>query len=366
MTAAAAPAPAGSPGGGRGLQRLLDGLVHAKGGPPGVIVVLRGDGRTVVLRAGHGALEEERPPRIDDHMRIASVAKAFSGAVALRLVSRGRLGLDDTLAKRLPDLPAQWGRVTLRQLLQHTSGLPDFSRAPAFGQILRQDPHHRFASRRLLHFVADQPLAFAPGTRYAYSNSDNIAVALMAEAVTHQRYEKLLDELVYDPLELDATSLPGGFTLPAPYLHGYLVTPSGPQDVSTQFGNSGVWASGGVVSTPRDLSVFIGAYAGGRLVSPAVRRQQLSFVDGGSQPPGPGRNEAGLGIFRYTTRCGVVYGHTGNTAGYTQLALATADGRRSMTFSVNAQITPGGNAALFDRMRAIEEDFTCALLHGDS
>jgi D-alanyl-D-alanine carboxypeptidase len=74
----------------------------------------------------------------------------------------------------------------------------------------------------------------------------------------------------------------------------------------------------------------------------------------------------GLALFRYTTRCGVVYGHTGNTPGYTQLAVGSADGRRSLTFSVNAQITPGGNPVVFTRMRAVEEDFVCALLRADS
>jgi D-alanyl-D-alanine carboxypeptidase len=363
---ATAPAHAEQPGKDQRLQRLLDGLVRRAGGPPGAIAVLRIDGRTVVVRAGDGNVRTGQPPRIDDHMRVASVAKTFSGAVALSLVSCGRLSLDDTIAKRLPDLPARWGKVTLRQLLQHTSGLPDYSRSPAFVGILLKDPHHRFDSRHLLDFVADKPLAFAPGTRYAYSNSDNIAVALMAEAATHERYETLLKQLVYTPLGLDATSLPSGFGLPRPYLHGYSLTPTGPEDVSTQFGNSGVWASGGIVSTPRELSLFIGAYAGGRLIAPWVRRQQLTFVDGSSEPPGPGRNEAGLAIFRYTTRCGVVYGHSGNTAGYTQLAVGTPDGRRSMTFSVNAQITPTTAPAAFAELRAVEEDFTCALLHGDA
>ncbi|WP_037603932.1 serine hydrolase domain-containing protein [Streptacidiphilus rugosus] len=363
---AAAPAQAGQPQKDQRLQRLLDALVRQAGGPPGAIAVLRTDGRTVVVRAGEGDVRTGRPPRIDDHMRVASVAKTFSGAVALALVDCGELSLDDTIAERLPQLPARWGKVTLRQLLQHTSGLPDYSRAPAFVDILRNDPHHRFDSRRLLDFVADKPLAFPPGSRYAYSNSDNIAVALMAEAATHQRYETLLKQLVYTPLGLDATSLPSGFTLPLPYLHGYATTPTGPEDVSTEFGNSGVWASGGIVSTPRDLSLFIGAYAGGKLISPEVRRQQLTFVDGSSEPPGPGRNEAGLAIFRYTTRCGVVYGHSGNTPGYTQLAVGTPDGRRSMTFSVNAQITPGTAPAVFTTMRAVEEAFTCALLRGNA
>ncbi|MEY9996035.1 CubicO group peptidase (beta-lactamase class C family) [Streptomyces sp. V4I8] len=202
------------------LRQQLKDLVRTPGGPPGVIAVLQ-DGRSSrVVRAGVANLATGRRPHIDDHMRIASTAKAFSGAVALSLVDRRYLSLDDTLRERLPRLPRAWGAVTLRQLLNHTSGLPDYSRAPAFLNILMANPRHHFDSRRLLDYVAGQPLRFRPGSRYKYSNSDNIAVALMAEAVTRVPYERLLEELVYRPLGLRQTSLPQGYRMPRPYLHG--------------------------------------------------------------------------------------------------------------------------------------------------
>ena len=94
----------------------------------------------------------------------------------------------------------------------------------------------------------------------------------------------------------------------------------------------------------------------------AVHRAQFRFVPGDSEPPGPGTNAAGLGIFRYSTRCGTVYGHTGNTAGYTQFIAASADGRRSVVVSVNAQITPKTDAALFTRLRALYVTGVCAAL----
>lgn len=347
------------------LQRRLEELVARADGPPGVIVVLRHGSHREVLRAGVAEVGSGRPPQPTDHMRIASAAKAFSGAVALGLVDRGLLALDDTLAERLPALPAAWGAVTLRQLLNHTSGLPDYSDSPEFREIIQADPHHRFDSRRLLDFVAGQALEFTPGSRYAYSNSDNIAAALMAEAASGRRYEELLRTVVYRPLGLRETSLPQGYRLPRPYLHGYAVQPpAAPEDVSTLFGASGAWASGGIVSTPDDLARFMGGYAGGRLIGPPVRRQQLTFVDGASEPAGPGRNEAGLAIFRYTTRCGVVYGHTGNTAGYTQLAVGTPDGSRSLAFSVTSQVNQGRTPELLAELRDVQEDFVCALLAG--
>ncbi|MEV7563477.1 serine hydrolase domain-containing protein [Streptomyces sp. NPDC089795] len=362
--AAGAPAPDGPGRHDKGLQRQLDGLVAQEDGPPGVIALLTRGDRTEVYTAGVGDIATGRPPHPDDHMRIASIAKAFSGAVALQLVDQGLLSLDDTIGERLPDQPGAWHAVTLRQLLQHTSGLPDFSTAPRFLEILTADPRHVFDPRTLLEFVEDKPLLFVPGSLYEYSNSDNIAVALMAEAVTGRRYEDLLRELVYRPLGLRRTSLPLGYRLPRPYLHGYDVQPPAePEDISEALGASGVWASGGIVSTPKELGTFIRAYGGPSMLSAPTRKEQLTFRPGdSSEPAGPGTNAAGLAIFQYTTRCGVLYGHTGNFPGYTQLAATTPDGTRSLTFSINTQTSKSNKPALLARLRTVQENFVCALL----
>ncbi|MFH8394934.1 serine hydrolase domain-containing protein [Streptomyces sp. NPDC018036] len=367
--AMAGPADAGSGSGSadrdhdRALRQQLEALVRSPGGPPGVIAVLTREGRSRVVRAGVAELGGGRPIEPDDHTRIASTAKAFSGAVALRLVDRRALSLDDTIGRRLPSLPRQWHAVTLRQLLNHTSGLPDYSQSPDFIKVLTADPHHHFDSRRLLDYVAGEPLLFRPGSRYQYSNSDNIAVALMAEAATGVRYEQLLRGLVYRPLGLRDTSLPQGFEMPRPYMHGYDVTPPNPpEDVSEALSASGVWASGGIISTPADLTRFIRGYAGGALISQATLREQRRWIDGASEPAGPGENKAGEAIFRYSTRCGVVLGHTGNFPGYTQLIAATPDGRRSLTFSLTTQVNKTNKPELLAKLRAVEENFVCALL----
>lgn len=154
--------------------------------------------------------------------------------------------------------------------------------------------------------------------------------------------------------------------MPEPYLHGYDVTPPPPpEDVSEILSASGVWASGGIVSTPNDLTRFIRGYAGGALYGRGVVREQRRWIAGASQPAGPGRNSAGLAIFRYKTRCGVVLGHTGNFPGYTQLIAATPDGRRSLTFSTTSQINQSVAPEQLRRLRTIQENFVCALLDGD-
>jgi D-alanyl-D-alanine carboxypeptidase len=346
------------------LDQALARLIDRPGGPTGAIVLVHRHGSTHVRTAGVADLASKRRWRASDHMRIASVAKAFSGAVTLSLVSAGKLRLDSTIGEVLPAQPAAWSAITLRQLLGHRSGLPDYSGTDAFLDDFTADLKRVFTHQQLLDYVANEPLAFAPGSRYEYSNTDNIVAALMAEAVTGKTYERLLRERVYRPLGLRRTSLPSGFELPRPFAHGYVPDPPGPlEDVSEAYGVSGLWASGGIVSSAADLTRFVRGYVGGRLFGPRVRRAQRSFGAGGSEPTGPGVNRAGLALFRYRMPCGTVFGHTGNTLGYTQFIAASADGRRSATVSINQQITPTiGSPAAFQRLRRVFERASCAAL----
>ena len=349
------------------LDRALKRLVSMPGGPPGVIAVVQRENTVSVHRAGYGDVDTRRKPRGSDHMRIASTAKAFSGAVALSLVAKGVLSLDDTIAERLPSLPAAWGAVTLRQLLNHTSGVPDFTRSEAFRQAFLASPTVAPPPEQFLEFVKDEPLVFTPGSRYEYSNSDNIAVGLMVQAATGKTYQDALQEQVYGPLGLTQTSLPAGPEMPAPYIHGYDREGDGlPEDISEIAAAGWGWASGGIISTPLDLNRFIRGYVGGGLFGPDVQTQQRQFISGGgSEPRGPGANAAGLALFRYQTRCGTVYGHTGNIFGYTQFMAASSDGSRSVTVSINLQRTQDSEGAagkVFRELRRAELLAVCAAL----
>ncbi len=274
------------------VQRGLQRLVAAPGGPVGAIATLYRNGHTTVLGAGRADAARRGAPRLGDHMRIASVSKAFSGAVALHLVQQGQLGLDDTIRQRLRGMmPAAWSAVTVRELLNHTSGLPDYTQSDRFRERATKDPHGYVSPTKIIDWVRQDRLVFTPGSRYEYSN--------------------------------------------------------------------GAWASGAVVSTPADLGAFMRADLGGRFFGKAQRGEQLQFVRGSSSPAGPGTNSAGLAIFRYTTRCGTVYGHTGNFPGYVQWAAATADGRRSVTTSLNIAAPTG---ALLQQLRSVQASAVCALL----
>jgi D-alanyl-D-alanine carboxypeptidase len=348
------------------LDRALKELVAMEGGPPGVIAVVQRGQHREVHSFGVRNLKGDLPMRARDHMRIASAAKAFSGAVALSLVSEDKLSLQDTIGERLPELPKAWWEVTLRQLLNHTSGIPDFSLEPDFQKALLASLTKAPPPEELLSFVEDEDLLFDPGSEYHYSNSDNIVVALMAEAATGKSYEELLRELVYKPLGLKNTTLPRGTNLKKPFIHGYDTSQQPPEDISEVVAAGWSWASGGIVSTPADLNDFIRGYVGGKLFDERTQAKQRRVVEGGSsEPPGPGKNSAGLALFRYQTRCGTVWGHTGNTLGYTQFMAASSTGRRSATVSINSQLTPTvGDPDAFKALRRAEGLAVCAALAG--
>jgi D-alanyl-D-alanine carboxypeptidase len=343
------------------VQRGLERLVASPGGPPGAIATLYRNGRLTVLRAGVSDVKKTAAPKATDHMRIASIAKAFSGAVALNLVRAGKLGLDDTIAQRLPSMPAAWGAVTVRQLLNHTSGVPDYTRSKPFAEQAEKNPRGYVSPQTVIGWVRPDPLVFKPGSKYEYSNTDNIIVGLIAEAVSGEPYGTLLQQIVFDPAKLGETTFPSKVALPKPFIHGYVVEPGEePADVSTFLSPSGAWASGAIVSTPKDLNAFIRADLGLKFFDRAQQREQMRWVPGGeSSPPGPGKNSAGLALFRYQTKCGTVYGHSGNFPGYVQWAAASADGKRAVTTSLNI---PAPEGKLLAQLRGVQATAVCALL----
>ncbi len=349
------------------LRKAIAGVVGQADGPPGMIVVLgsSSNGTQLQLRtitAGVADVSSKAAPSAVQQMRLASVSKAYSGAVVLSLVAKGKLELTDTVGKWLKGLPVQWSAVTLTQLLNHTSGIADFSQSSAFRDALVASLQKPAPPRTLMGFAAPA-LKFRSGSQYEYSNTDNILLALIAEAVTSKSYATVLAEGVLTPFGLEHTSLPNGSAIADPVFRGYaLDPPAAPEDVTSQFAAGWTWSSGGVVATASDAVRFMSSYVPGRETNGAAHTAQFQFRPGSSEPTGPGTNAAGLGIFRYQTRCGTVYGHTGNTAGYTQFVAASADGRKAVSVSINSQLTPKTNAALFTKLREIYELATCAAL----
>lgn len=344
------------------VRKGLEGLVDSPAGPPGAVATLYKGGKLTTISVGRSDVTKAGVPKATDHMRIASIAKAFSGAVALHLVEEGQLTLDGTIGELVGGLPASWSGITVSELLHHTSGLPNYTDSKAFFKHSETDPRGYVKPRQIIGWVRNEPLEFAAGKKYAYSNTDNIVIGLIVEALTGQSYGEELKRIVFGPAGLNQTSFPIKPAMPTPFIHGYLpaTETEAPQDVTEFLSPSGAWASGAIVSTPSNLNAFIRNDLGLKFFGRAQQKEQMDWWSGGeSSPPGPGKNSAGLALFRYQTKCGTVYGHTGNFPGYVQFAAATANGKRAVTTTLNI---PAPTGQLLAQLRNVQATAVCALL----
>jgi D-alanyl-D-alanine carboxypeptidase len=295
-------------------------------GAPGAILL--------TVRHGHSAgVAAGRDLRSGASFRIGSLTKTYVAAVVLQLAAEGRLSLDDPVARHLPGVVPGADAITVRQLLQHTSGLPDFDGLPAVTQpYLAGDLGYVWAPRALIDLAVAQPPLHAPGAGFAYSNTNYLVAGLLVETVTHRRLANVLRDRIFRPLRLRHTAFALRGDRPRPQAHGSTVVPGGRRvDVTTLTPYS--WAAGAIVSTAADIATFYRALLAGRVVAPRLLSAMLGTV-ADTSPDVPGQRY-GLGIVRFPTSCGAAWGHNGDTPGYLVFALTSRNGGRQAVLFVN-------------------------------
>jgi D-alanyl-D-alanine carboxypeptidase len=337
------------------LQSLVDGVVEA--GAPGAVALVRTGQRTWQGASGLGDLRARRPARPADRFRIGSVTKSFLATVVLQLVAEGKLRLDDRLQRWLSGVIPGGERITIRQLLNHTSGLynytddllPRLTAMPA-RQALRQMAARNFRPQQLVAIATSHPPLFPPGTRFAYSNTNYILLGLVVEQVTGDRLAAQLHQRILVPLKLADTELPDSHQgIRGPHVHGYAPPdqswlpsdgPAGLVDV-TQTNPSWSWAAGAMVSSATDLARFYQALLSGRLLDPGLLEAMQTTVDA-SEQFGAGAGY-GLGLLRLPLGCdGQVWGHGGELPGYATVAFSSRDAARQLILVSNLVPAPGG------------------------
>jgi len=283
-----------------------------QGAIPGALVGVWGPGRgTWVEAMGIGDLTTAVPITTDDHVRIASITKTFTGTVVLQLVEEGKLSLDDTLASFVPGI-ANGEHITIHQLLNMTAGVFDYIADPVFDPAYQADPEIAFSPEEALAIMRQHPADFAPGTQVHYSNSNTYLLGLIIEQVTGQSAGEAITDRIIGPLGLSGTSFPTTPEMPTPYAHGYdAAAPGDPLRDVTRSNPAVPWTAGAIVSTLADLHTWARVLANGTLLSPELQRERL---DGNPMPGArPGLDlRYGLGL---VTINGLI-GHSGGIAGY--------------------------------------------------
>jgi D-alanyl-D-alanine carboxypeptidase len=291
-------------------------LWRSRGDAPATVLgVATGDGETWV--GADGTPEREgQPIRTDAPFRIASITKVFVAVVVLQLVEEGRLGLDDPASRYAPDA-APW-HVTIRQLLNHTSGIPDFGMADEFGEQLAAHRDRRWTAAQAVALVADNEPTFPPGAGYSYSNTNYVLLGEVIETVTGHSWAREIRRRILDPLQLRDTYVAGFEPAQRPPIAGYFDLDNDGDFDNVETG--GPWtsletsdgAAGCIVSTGPDMLAFGDALFHGRLLSAETMRAMTA-----EGPFHPRFTNYGLGLeiarpdYRTT-----IWGHGGYLPGF--------------------------------------------------
>lgn len=300
-------------------------------GVPGVSMVVRDGDSTNRVSFGVGDTGTKAPMKVDDRVRIGSVTKPYVSVVVLQLVNEKKMSLDDTVEKWLPGMVPNGAKISVRQLLNHTSGIANYEEHPNYmAPYLAGDLAHVTTPAQLVAMGNALGPWFAPGTSSRYSNTNYTVAGLIIEKVSGSTLGAQFEQRIFKPLKMSSSYLPTGPGLTGQYAHGYFVMgPDGATDV-TGFSPSIGWAGGGIVSTPADVNEFFRALLDGRLLPPELLKEMMTTVV-------DDRNGMvyGLGIEKKELPCGTAWGHQGNFPGYFVESFSSADGRIQMTSAYN-------------------------------
>ncbi|WP_432891437.1 serine hydrolase domain-containing protein [Kribbella sp. CA-245084] len=293
--------------------------------------------------AGIRELSSDEKPPVDGLCRVGSVTKTFVSTVVLQLVAEGKLELDGRVADHLPRFELD-PRITVRMLLNHTTGLFNYTGEyfpdgtvvpglPATGKDWADNRLRGYAPQELVEFALSKPARFEPGAEWSYANTNYTIAALLIEAVTGRTFAEELERRILKPLDLTSTLEPGDRTdIPGPHSHGYFRYQDGDDwqvvDVTEQ-NPSLLFAAGSMLSTTRDLQVFMSALQSGKLL-PAELLAEMRTPE-----PKSGPLNYGLGLFAQDTGSETIYHHNGSApGGYGALMFSNTDGTKTLTAAI--------------------------------
>ena len=319
----------------RDLKATIQTLVD--NGYPGALAAKTDkDGNTVGATAGKGNLATGEAPPLDGEVRIGSNTKTFVAVLVMKMVEEGKVKLDEPIETYLPGIVKGQGvdgkKITVRQLLQHTSGLPEIMLALPDFFAIRND---YVSPRDVLDMALTRPAQFAPGAKFTYTNTNYIVLGLLAERVGKRPVAEQIETKIIKPLGLKHTYMPGPGekAFRGKHPHGYHTRDNKPgklEDI-TDLNPSMAWTAGAMVSTPSELNKFAQSIHDGTL----LRQASVAEMKKGVSVPEIG-GEYGLGIYSQKLSCGVAWGHNGGIPGYATSVLVGPNGNAGM-IATNAE-----------------------------
>ncbi|MGX5573690.1 serine hydrolase domain-containing protein [Bacillus toyonensis] len=323
------------------VKRVIDEVVTIKG-VPSVIAGGLQNGKRWSYATGTASYEVPHPVESNFSFRIGSISKTFTASVVLQLADEKKLNLDDSVEKWLPGVIKGEGydgnKITIRQLLNHTSGLASYTDLDFRDITLPQNPYRYYSVDELIDLGLSKPPVFAPGKGWNYSNMNTVLAGQIIQKVTGETYAEQIRKRFIIPLGMKGTFVMGNsHEIPGKHATGYNMDRSGHLYDLTEMNQSWANAAGDIVSTVNDLTTFFSALLGGKLLTQDMMDQMHTTVDG---PFG----KVGLGIYEFKTADGQSYwGHAGGTFGYESRAVGSLDGKHILVTCINSvgpQVAP--------------------------
>jgi D-alanyl-D-alanine carboxypeptidase len=300
---------------------------------PGVVVYIETPTWTFERAVGLAVIQGRTPVEVDQVFRVGSITKIMTAVIILQLVEEGALTLDDPLSRWLPDVAAQleYGeQVTVRQMLDHTSGIYDPISDPAvIDEVVLDRFEYQWTMDDVLPYIFNGAPYFEPGEprRWTYSNSNYLLLGMVIEAASGDTYVSQLRTRILDPLGMGSTYLSDSEPARGTLAHGYVEGGILPLDV-THWNASVAWAAGAVASTVKDLARFGRALFGGELLQPGTLAQMLELNP---------NSQYGLGITQQIMPG--LYGHDGSVPGYDASLVIAPDTDSAAVVLINTTIT---------------------------
>ncbi len=242
----------------------------------GSVLIAKGDKVVFEMSSGWAVAEWKIPNSVTTKFRIGSITKQFTAASILLLEERGKLSIDDLLAKHVPGVPAAWKNITLKHLLGHTSGIPDFTTLPPYKEWRITGPSPAMIFERVREF----PLEFSPGSKFQYSNTDYILLGWVIELASGQTYREFVKQNIFEPLGMTDSGYDSATEIVSQRAAGYRSGARGLRNAN--YVDMRVpHAAGGLYSTSGDLLKWTLALFGGKLLQPGSLEKMTTPGRGG-------------------------------------------------------------------------------------